>query len=219
MRLAPTCPRCFGAVRPPDLWSSAWRCETHGEVQPFRLIGRLAPEGMAAVVQDARVPVWVPHPMMPGWVVTGLGTCGDDRVGARATLVCCSGPAPLGGPADLMLVAEEPGVGLGAHLAGLDGPDPGDLSGRAPDAKMEAAGHPTAMWSVPTTSRSDASATFVGEARALWIWAVLWPASAGVLFLDHVALADAREFGPAAYEMLGYGALSPRLHGKPAQDG
>ena len=61
-----------------------------------------------------------------GWLVTGLTYAGDDRTGPRATVLVCSGPAPLGGAADLMILAEEPGIGLGAHFAGLAGPDPGD---------------------------------------------------------------------------------------------
>ena len=39
--------------------------------------------------------------------------------------LACSGPTPFSdGPADVLLIAEEPGVGLGAHFAGLAGPDP-----------------------------------------------------------------------------------------------
>jgi hypothetical protein len=215
MKVPPTCPRCGRRVREPGLWSSAWRCDLHGDVEPFGLVGMLSPEGMAALARRANVPLWVPHPMMPGWVVTGLAYCGDERSGAGATVVCCSGPAPLGGPGDLVLVAEEPGIGVGASFAGLPGPDPGDLTSRPPDAKVEAADHPTPLWSVPT---GDDHATFVAEASGIWLWAVLWPASAGVLFVDHIALADAREFGPAAYEMLGYGALSPRIADRPVSD-
>lgn len=48
----------------------------------------------------------------------GGASAGDERTGARATAVALAGPSPLGGPADLVLVAEEPGVGLGARLAG-----------------------------------------------------------------------------------------------------
>jgi hypothetical protein len=214
MKVPPTCPRCGRPVRAPDLWSSSWRCDRHGDVQPFHVVGPLAPEGMAALTRIAQVPLWVPHPMMPGWVVTGLGYCGDERVGARATVLCCSGPAPLGGPGDLVLVAEEPGVGVGVGYAGLSGTDPGDLTSRSPEAKVDAAGHPTALWSV---DGSDDRAVFAAEGRGMWLWAVLWPSNAGVLFIDDIALADAREFGPAAYEMLGYGAPSPRISERSVQ--
>ena len=42
-------------------------------------------------------------------------------------------------PPDLVLVAEEPGVGLGARIAGVESVDPGDLSAGAPEAVEEAA--------------------------------------------------------------------------------
>jgi hypothetical protein len=212
MKVPPTCPRCAQPVRAPDLWSSAWRCDRHGEVLPFHLGRPISPDGLSAVVQGSKAPFWVPHPIMPGWVVTGFGYCGDDRVGTRATVLCCSGPAPLGGPGDMVLVAEEPGVGLGARFAGLARSDPGDLSGSTPHNKVEAAGHPAPLWTVPGVADR---AAFVGEARGMWLWLVLWPTEAGVLLIGDIALADARDFGPAAYEFLGYGALSPRMTAAP----
>ena len=45
----------------------------------------------------------------------------------------------------------------------------------------------------------------------MWLWAVLWPSSAGLMLVENLSLADVREAGPAAYEMLGYGAESPRM--------
>lgn len=161
------------------------------------------------LARRAGVPVWVPHPMMDGWVVTGIGSCGDDRTGAEATVICCSGPGPLGGPADLVLVSEEPGVGLGARFAGIAGTDPGELTDRSPAGKLHADGHPTPLWQVEDGSQDQVA--FVGEALGRWLWAILWPASAGHLLLDHLHLADVRQAGPAAYEMLGYGAESPRM--------
>jgi len=56
-------------------------------------------------------------------VVGAILHAGDDVSGVRATGVVTSGPNPMGGPADLMLVAEEPGVGLGARFAGVEGAD------------------------------------------------------------------------------------------------
>lgn len=167
------------------------------------------------MAQRSSVPLWVPHPMLPGWVVTGIGFCGDDRAGARATVLCCSGPAPLGGPGDAVLVAEEPGVGIGARFAGLDGSDPEWFADRAPDGKVQAAGHPTAMWFVPT---ADDRCALLGEASGMWLWAVLWPATADVMLLEDIGLADARTFGPAAYELLGYGALAPHMTTMPATE-
>jgi hypothetical protein len=207
-KVAPSCPRCGRAVREPGLWSNAWQCEHHGEVRPYVPAGQISPDGIAMVARLAAVPVWVPHPMMTGWVVTGIGSCGDDRTGAGATVICCSGPGPLGGPADLVLIAEEPAIGLGAGFAGIDGTDPGELTGPAA-GKLAADGHPTPLWQVVGGYVDRVS--FVGEASGIWLWAILWPSSAGLILLDDLSLADVRVAGPAAYEMLGYGAESPRM--------
>ena len=58
--------------------------------------------------------------------------------------MACTGPGPLGGVGELILVAEERGVGLGARYAGIDGPDPGPyMSVEKPaQAKVLAAGRP-----------------------------------------------------------------------------
>jgi hypothetical protein len=158
------------------------------------------------VAARAGVPVWLPWPLPRGWLVTGLAVAGDDRTGARAAGLACSGPAPLGGVAELVLVAEEPGIGLGARFAGLDGPDGGGIpDDRAPDAKIEAAGHPTAMWSLPS---SDDRAVYVGEALGCWVYAIVWPESAGFLLIDEFALRDLRD---GTTPDLPLGALSPRL--------
>jgi hypothetical protein len=204
MRTAPTCPRCRGTLSPPSVWSSAWLCPEHGEVGPLLPPRRPCREALEVVRSRARVPVWVPWPLPPGWLVTGFAEVGDDRSGSLAVAVALSGPSPLGGPADLMVVAEEPGVGLGSSYAGLPGPDPGHGFGVCvPNAKLVIDGHPVAMWAVGT----DTAAAYAGEALANWIWAVLWPESAGVLMLEELTLHDLRE---TALD-LPYGALCPRL--------
>ncbi|MFC4104654.1 DUF6758 family protein [Micromonospora zhanjiangensis] len=221
-----TCPRCGGSVRAPDLMHAQWRCEQCGPVPPLHVAGHVGPEivesvaARIAAVDRPPVPLWCPWPLPPGWTMTGVARAGDDRSGVRATAVACSGPAPLGGgPADLVLVAEEPGVGLGTRFAGIPGPDPGDLlsdamseapSGHAehaPHAKVRAGGHPTPLWSVK--SPTDRSA-YVGEARGMWLYAITWPASAGYLLAEDVVLHDLTEWLPPE---LVYGAPSPYLHG------
>ncbi|GAA1777815.1 hypothetical protein GCM10009681_56190 [Luedemannella helvata] len=143
--------------------------------------------------------------------MSGVGWVGDERVRPRATAVACSGPAPLGtGPADLVFVAERPGTGLGAGLAGLSGPDPGDglcaaMNGAVPHAKIRAAGHPTPLWSVPA---GDGRSAYVGAAKGVWLYAVLWPAAAGYLLADQVFLHDLAESMPSE---LVFGAPSPHL--------
>jgi len=195
-----------GPLRAPGLWSSDWTCAGHGVVHPFALAPRACPEALDHVRSLAQVPLWLPAPMPTGWLVSGVGHAGDERTGARATLLACSGPAPLGGPADMVLVAEDPGVGLGARFAGLAAPDPGpEITDAAPHAKVEAAGHPTPLWNLPADDRAG----FVGAAMGLWLWAVLWPADAGLLLLEDLVLRDSREGGPEP--TVEFGSLSPRL--------
>jgi hypothetical protein len=188
--------------------SSSWECSLHGAVQPLQPPVQPCVDAVEAVVRRSDVPAWLPWPLPVGWVVTGITHAGDDRSGTRATAVACSGPAPLGGGGDLLLVAEEPGVGLGARFAGLPGPDPGAVGEAAPaHAKLHAAGHPTAMWCV---SGPADRAVFVGEALGMWLWAVLWPESAGCLLYEELMLIDLREAGQEL-SMLPFGALTPRL--------
>ena len=212
MRPEPTCPRCAGELRAPGLWSSAWQCASHGVVAPYSVVPRPGTDGLDHVLERAKVPVWLPHPLSTGWVISGFAYAGDDREGARAVVSCLTGPSPLGGGSELVIVSEEPGVGLGARHAGLDGPDPGDGFGQGqPDAKVEAAGHPTALWSLPADGDC---AVFVGEAKARWLWALVWPATAGVVMYDALSLADLRD-GYIEAE-LAFGSLSPRLSAVPA---
>jgi hypothetical protein len=168
------------------------------------------PDVLRAAAATAGVPLWLPWPLPRGWLVTGVVTAGDERTGARATAVVCSGPAPLGGVAELVLVGEEMGVGLGARFAGLDGPDAGLMADRAADAKIHAAGIPTAMWALePGPAAVEAPAVYVGEALGCWVWAVLWPGTAGFLLIDDFVLTDLRNAG---HELdIPCGALSPRL--------
>jgi hypothetical protein len=204
MRAAPICPRCRGPLTAPNVWSSAWTCAAHGEVCPLRPPHRPCREGLDAVRAQARVPVWVPWPPPLGWLVTGFADAGDERSGGRAVAVALSGPSPVGGPADLIIVAEEPGIGLGASYAGLAGPDPGRGFGAAtPAARVHVGGRPLPLWAPPGAR----TAAFAGEALGNWLWIVLWPVSAGALMLEDLILRDLRETDLD----LPYGAACPRL--------
>src|SRR3712207_6039069 len=91
----------------------------------------------------------------------------------------------------MVLVAEEPGMGVGCGYAGLPGLDPGDVIVTGPSsASVEAAGQRAPLWAVPT---SDDRAAFVGEAYGVWLWVVTWPMSAGWLLAEPMALLDLRE--------------------------
>lgn len=206
----PSCPRCGGGVRAPNLFSSDWRCDQHGPVLPRHVLSTASPDAVDHVRSMALVPLWVPAPLLPGWTISGLAYAGDDRTQARGTALACAGPAPLGGVADMILVAEEPAVGLGAGYAGIPDGEPDLNMDEPPTAKVHAAGHPTPLWPV---SSPDDRVVVVGEARGMWLWAILWPAHAGYVFLEHVVLHDLREWVPPD---LVVGAPSPYLLGKTA---
>lgn len=207
MTLPATCPRCAGSLRAPGFWSSAWQCERHGDVHPFHLAPAPSLAAVERLVADSkRIPVWVPRPLPYGWTVTGVGRAGDDRTGVVASVVAVSGPHPTAGLTDMLLVAEEPGVGLGARFAGLAGTDPGSSPEGPPDFKVEAAGHPTALW---RTATGDDRCALVGESKAYWLWIVLFPEQAGSI-LDRIVLHDLRDGGHPELELV-FGALTPRL--------
>ncbi|MER8061398.1 MULTISPECIES: DUF6758 family protein [unclassified Streptomyces] len=210
MRGEPSCPRCGGRVRAPGLFADTWQCAVHGAVFPLQPVIPPSVEALGAVAQRVHVPLWMPWPLPVGWLFTGVAYAGDERSGGRASAVACSGPGPLGGPGELILVAEEMGVGLGAHYAGLDGPDPGPYMNveKPPQTKVLAAGRPTPLWHVYRTP--DDRAVFAGEALGMWLWAVMWPEPAGLLLYDELVLTDLRDAG-AELDLVPCGALSPRL--------
>ncbi|MBX6391475.1 MAG: phosphotransacetylase [Frankia sp.] len=206
MTSAPACPRCLGQLAPPDLWSDQFRCASHGDVAPFHQSGSSPADALRQLGRTSSVPVWVPTPMPVHWYVGAVGWAGDERTGARAAALATAGPCPVGGPAEMVLVAESPGIGLAARLAGIDGTDPRELATR-PETKVEANGHPTALW--PVASPPDRTG-YVGEAGGVWLWVLLWPADAALLLLENLVLADLRD-RPALVDTLFFGAHTDRL--------
>jgi hypothetical protein len=203
------CPRCGGSVRPPSVWSSGWRCEQHGDVPPLRQVRSLSPEGLAGLLRNVVVPVMLPWPLPSGWLVTGFAAAGDERTGSRGCAVALSGPNPVGGPGELLLISEEIGVGMGAHCAGLEGPDPGDgLATRLPNAQVQFGNHEFPLWHVEAPD----CAAFAGEVLGSWLWILLWPDTAGTMLLETMPLRDLRD--PGQDFDLPFGARSPRLPGE-----
>jgi hypothetical protein len=197
-------------VRAPGLLSKSWQCDLHGAVHPLQPVLQPNAKELASIAARSQVPAWMPWPLPTGWIFTGIAYAGDDEAGARATAVACSGPSPFGGSGELLLVAEEMGVGLGARYAGLEGPDPGEVcEDTAAHAKLYAAGRSTSMWCVPETGDR---AVFLGEAAGLWLWAILWPHDAAHLMYDDLVLTDLRDAG-AEIDWLPVGGLSARLLG------
>lgn len=200
------CPRCGKQAHAPTAWSSAWHCDLHGDIDPVMPARRPTKDGLDSLLKTARVPAFLPWPLPQGWLVSGFARAGDERTGARGFAVALSGPNPLGGPADLLIVAEEPGVGLGAGLAGLPGPDPGHgfATGQS-HGSVRVANHEAPLWLV----ESDGAAVFAGEVAGYWLWVLIWPDTAGVLLLEPLPLRDLRD--PYQDLDLPFGALSPRL--------
>ena len=200
------CPRCGRQAHAPTPWSSAWRCDLHGEILPLLPARSPSRDGLDGLLRSAKVPIWLPWPLPPGWLISGFAGAGDDRTGIRGCAVALSGPNPLGGPGELLVVSEEPCVGLGAGLAGLAGPDPGDgFAVGQPHAFAQVANHDVPLWHVD----SDDCAVFAGEVSASWLWVLLWPDTAGALLIEPLPLRDLRD--PEQALDLPFGAPSPRL--------
>lgn len=210
MKSEPTCPRCGRAVQPPGLWTSAWQCDAHGPVAPLQEVRAPGPAALEALLPQAHVPVWIPWPLPANWVVTGFAEAGDDRSGVLATAVALSGPDLVGGVGEVVIVAEDPGVGLGARLAGLEGPDPGDgFDASAADAKVRFDGHEIALWSLDL---GPDRAVYTGEALAQWLWLVFASADTGVLMCEISALRDLRDIRDGGLSLEPpFGAPSPFL--------
>jgi hypothetical protein len=151
----------------------------------------------------------LPWPLPNGWLVTGFAAAGDERTGSRGCAVALSGPNPVGGPGEMLLISEEIGVGMGAHCAGLEGPDPGDgLATRLPSAQVEFGNHEFPLWHVEAPD----CAAFAGEVLGSWLWILLWPDTAGTMLLETMPLRDLRD--PGQDFDLPFGARSPRLPGE-----
>lgn len=208
MRPVLRCPRCESAVRAPSVWSSAYHCDQHGDVHPLRSGLSPSQEGLEGVLRGAEVPVWLPWPLPQGWLVTGFATAGDERTGTVGCSVALSGPNPMGGLAEMMLISEEPGIGLGARFAGLDGPDPGEhLTQGQPAGAVEVGNHEFPVWHVD----AKGCAAFAGEVAGNWLWLVMWPDTAGMMMVEPLELRDLRD--PGQEMDLPFGAPSPQLPG------
>ncbi|MDQ3325679.1 MAG: hypothetical protein M3529_08170 [Actinomycetota bacterium] len=203
------CPRCGDPIAIDD--DGSWACSRHGRVPP--LSGFKEPSVFVLLEHATRTrfggrfPTWLPWPLPTLWSVSGVGVVGDQHT--VATVLACSGPDPLGGAGDLVVVAEEPRTGLGAHYAGIAGLEPdGRIFGRAADAKVVVSGHPTPLWHVEA---ADDRAVYVGEASGCWLWVVGWPglATAAVL-LEATTLVDLSSI-TAELDVVPLNGLCPRL--------
>ena len=115
-------------------------------------------------------------------------------------------------------MTEEPGVGLGAHLAGVPHSDPGRADWDQPPAlRLRVDGASVPLWPVPrTVVEGDEDRTVLaGEAQGRWLWVVVRPAEAVLGLVDRASLGDASGLGP---ELVG-GPWGPPPAGGAARPG
>jgi hypothetical protein len=206
MAATDTCPRCDAVLFPPDVMRSHHRCAVHGVVPPRQSAVLLDTSHLPLVTESATVPVYLPWPLPPKWMSAGIQQVRDPEAGAVAVATGVTGQALTYGPADLVIVSEQPGVGLGANLAGLSDSDPGHwFTDRPADTKIRSGHRFTPLWSLPAIDRS----VYVGESDGCWIWLIAWPESAWSVIHDDLRLIDLRNAGPEVD--IPAGSISPRL--------
>ena len=205
----PVCVRCDGPLVPLN-GTGRWTCARDGEVEPLHLAVPAEPQHVADTAASAGVPLWVPWPMPRGWVASGLRRTATRGL-ARGVVLALTGPGVTVHQAELLLVAEEPGVGLGAAYAGLDTGDPGpELASLPADTKVTADGHSIPLWSLPVLGADRG--VYVGEAAGCWLWVVVWPVSEWMVVHDDLRLVDLRSpENHLAAASLTVGHVSPRL--------
>lgn len=198
------CPRCGEALLPPTPMHERFECTQHGPVAPMYDAVLPAPDALAQLARSSPVPFWLPWPMPATWLFTGLRLAGGGKQPVEAVVTGLTGRGLTTGPSDLLIVAEQPGTGLGATLAGTAEPDP-DLTSNAAATTIRAGGTLTPLWLLETTDR----AAYVGEAAGQWLWLIAWPQEAWSVVDDDLQLVDVRAAPPLAD--LPTGALMPRL--------
>jgi hypothetical protein len=198
--LAASCPRCTSPIQHGD---GRWTCLQHGEVEPLWRPEKVDYETFAELVGRAgEMPTYLPWPLSPGWSISDFGCVAG--AGPRATVTTVMGISDVDGEVEISVVSEDPGVGLGARVAGALHTDPGDQVGIGPPAvRIRAGGRTVPMWVVDVETGEEVldRSVFAGEADGRWLWLVVRPASAALLLTDEWLLADVTGFGPNALEM------------------
>jgi hypothetical protein len=211
MAMHPECPRCPTLVVERD---GVWLCPLHGETAPlWRTTGADYDSLVEHLELAGATPSWVLWPVPPGWAVTDFGSVPADTAGdaAVATFVTCSGATAADGPVTLTAVTEEPGVGLGARVAGVVHDDPGPQTQDLPvQLRARVGGTSVPLWLLSTTTEGVAGseqeqpwdrAVLVGESEGRWLWLVTTPASAALGLGDWGVLDELRAHGPALVEL------------------
>lgn len=178
-------------------------CPSHGVVAPLWRPKKADYESFADLVNRVPdLPTYLPWPLSPGWSISDFGCVngGDD---ASATVTSVHGSSDLDGEVEVTVVAEDPGVGLGARCAGTAYVDPGDQIGEgAPSVHVRVSGRTVPLWIVEAEHEELLTGVaFAGEADGRWLWLVMRPAPAALLLQDDWLLADVTGFGPEALEI------------------
>ena len=208
MSLRPECPRC---QQPLQTDGDAWRCPTHDTLTPLWRSAVADYDSFATYLQlTGGLATWLPWPLPPGWQVTDFGCVGGPEA-PRAAVVGVVGASDPEGVVELSVATEEPGVGLGARVGGLDRVDPGREAGvGTPLLKVRIDGNAVPLWSL-SVAHEDAlldRAVLVGEAAGRWLWVVVRPASAVLLLPELPELLDVSGLGPELVA-LPFGVVPP----------
>ncbi|MBO0842396.1 MAG: hypothetical protein J2O46_04365 [Nocardioides sp.] len=204
MALAVGCPRCATPVARIGA-GGTWSCPEHGVVRPVRRPEKPSYDDFVAHLDVAGAfPTYLPWPLEPGWSVTDFAVVGDMG-SVSATLMSVGGFTAPDGHVEVIVVAEETGVGLGARCARTPWPGPGAEAGAGPStARVRAGGQQVPLW--PLTQWTNGAeewerSVLVGEADGRWLWLIFRPASAALLLQDDWQLRDVTELGPAMVEL------------------
>jgi len=203
MSLAAWCPRDREPLGGADDGQPG-ECPTHGAVAPLWRPREASYDSFTAQLRLADgFPTYLPWPLGSDWRVSDFGVVRGERA-ATATVTSCSGTTDLDGPVDVLVIAEEAGVGLGGRCAGLVGSDPGREFGHGtPAVRVRIRSQSVPLWPVSTSAaRGDLDrSVFAGEAEGRWLWIVLLPASAMLLLQDEWLLKDVSGSGPYLVEL------------------
>lgn len=200
MSLAAGCPRCPTPPARTGDGEPGWSCPEHGEITPLWRPEEASYDGFVDHLGLADgFPTYLPWPLGPGWRVTDFGV-----IEGAASLTCVSGTSDLDGPVDVLVIAEEAGVGLGARCAGTVHDDPGSEIGDGPPAaKVRVEQQSVPLWPISTSGTAGEwdRSVVVGEAGGRWLWLVLRPASAMLLLRDEWILRNVATMGPSLLDV------------------
>ena len=202
-RLRPGCPRC----REPLDGAGDVDCADHGAGPVLWRPTEASYDAFVEHLATARdFPTYLPWPMAPGWAVSDFAVVTEPSGAPVATLTGVTGTSELDGPVDVLLVAEEAGIGLGARCAGVRGSALGhELGEQQPVVRVRIGSLTTSLWSVSTSDAVDTGeldrTVLAGEAAGRWLWVVLRPASAVLLMRDDWILREVSGGGPLLVEM------------------